>query len=297
MRQLIITLTLIGISVNQILAQDLIEYNSLIDSAHAAITKGDNASALDFYVKAFSFDVPQDPNHLYEAAVMAARLQQKDRAFMFLNWAVTQGFSMYDHALKNKEFPQFKDVRFDRLLEKMRVQDSVFTTLSPPLDSVFQSDVQIRTQFLKVRAEGNDSIRQRELLTEMNKIDSVNLVKVREMIFRYGFLSKSLKTDGARNAMWLVIQHSPLEVREEYLPIIKRASERGEISPAFVAIMEDRNLMQKYGKQNYGSQYSVVDGKVVIAPLYNPEAVDSLRKQVGLDSLSEYIEMVEKGLH
>ena len=94
--------------------------------------------------------------------------------------------------------------------------------------------------------------------------------------------------------MWTTLQHSG--VLSEYLNILRLAVKRDEIIPGLLALSEDRVLLKKTGYQKYGSKYSLVDGKVVIGKLLDSINVDIYRKEMGLESLNDYIENIEKSM-
>ena len=93
-------------------------------------------------------------------------------------------------------------------------------------------------------------------------------------------------------AVWYVLQHSPLEVIEEYMPVIKEASEKGELPKHLVGMMEDRVLMYKDEPQIYGTQGKQItlnsgEAKWIIWPITNPQEVNERRKEVGFKTTVE----------
>ena len=86
----------------------------------------------------------------------------------------------------------------------------------------------------------------------MREIDSINLFETEKIIKKYGYPSKSLVGESVNKAVYYVIQHS--NKIDEYLPLIRKASENGDITKTSLALMEDRNLMYKGLEQIYGTQ-------------------------------------------
>jgi len=84
---------------------------------------------------------------------------------------------------------------------------------------------------------------------------------------------------------WYVLQHS--NKISEYLPIIKKAGEEGEIPMNLVAMMEDRYLMNEGMPQVYGTQGRMDDSKEYIWPIDDPENVNTRREQAGFDTTIE----------
>lgn len=89
----------------------------------------------------------------------------------------------------------------------------------------------------------------------------------------------------ACSVYWLVIQNSPLELQEKYLPLFKKAAQNGDIPLSNVAMMEDRINMFQGKPQKYGSQ--IVDGR--LWKLQDESMVDQWRKQVGMEPLKDYL--------
>lgn len=103
-----------------------------------------------------------------------------------------------------------------------------------------------------------------------------------------GFVGKSVVGD-ACSVFWLVIQHSPLELQEKYLPLFKKAAPNGDIPLSNVAMMEDRINMFQGKPQKYDSQ--IVDGH--LWKLQDESMVDQWRKQVGMESLDDYLKLMK----
>ncbi|MDR0574374.1 MAG: hypothetical protein LBG96_10170 [Tannerella sp.] len=263
-----------------------------MDSAVYYLKNKQYEKSLHFYIASFSFEAPENPNRLYEAAVMAARTDKKDLSFMLLGFSVNKGFNRYEHILENKDFIKFNDERLDSFTDKIKLQDSILRAISSQLDDIFKEDQEIRNLFFD--SFDKDSISKAEILNKMEYIDSCNLVTVKRIINEHGFWGRSLRTNNSRNAMWTTLQHSG--VLSEYLNILRLAVKRDEIIPGLLALSEDRALLEKTGYQKYGSQYSLVDGRVVIGKLLDSINVDIYRKEMGLESLNDYIENIEKSM-
>jgi hypothetical protein len=133
------------------------------------------------------------------------------------------------------------------------------------------------------------------IISIMINQDKENLVLIREIIKEYGYPGKTLVGEPTNKAAWYVIQHS--DAIEEFLPLIIKAGQEKEIPMSWVAIMEDRDLMQKgleqkYGTQSYGQKIiNEVTGEEewfrFIWPIKDPENVEKLRKSIGLKGTVE----------
>lgn len=129
----------------------------------------------------------------------------------------------------------------------------------------------------------------------MNAQDHANLVKVENIIQKYGYPGKSMVGEPENKAVWYVIQHSP-EI-QKYLPLIKKAADEKELPFRLYAMMLDRKLMQENKEQIYGTQirsfFTTKDGKTetlsLVWPVKNPDHVNELRKNSGFtQTIEEY---------
>ena len=129
------------------------------------------------------------------------------------------------------------------------------------------------------------------------KNDSLNLLQIEKIIYKYGYPGKSLVGEPENETAWFVIQHS--DKIKEYFPIIEKAGQDGELHVVKVAMMKDRLLMYSGEEQLYGSQGKRIflvwpptkqeDTKVIIWPIKNPEKVNNLRQQIGFkNTIEEY---------
>lgn len=88
-----------------------------------------------------------------------------------------------------------------------------------------------------------------------NQIDMQNMVKIDSLFTKYqAYLGKSLVGEEFNHVMWIVIQHSPLEKQEQYLPIIQKAAKEDELPENPFKMLVDRIYAKKYGYQIFGSQ-------------------------------------------
>jgi hypothetical protein len=124
--------------------------------------------------------------------------------------------------------------------------------------------------------------------------DSLNMQKIENIISKYGYPGKTLVGEPTNQAAWYVIQHSTKIGK--YLPLIKEAGKKKEIPFIWVAMMEDRYLMQEnkeqiYGTQGKGEMTKDKDGKQIFVnfvwPVEDPNHVNTRRKEAGFDSTIE----------
>ena len=154
-----------------------------------------------------------------------------------------------------------------------------------------------RAELLRKMDLDEKDIEGRKVFAVEREIDSLNLIKVEKIIREHGYPGKSLVGEPANKAVFAVIQHS--DKISQYLPLVRKAAEEGEISKTYLAMMEDRNLMDQGLEQIYGTQIkgqANKDGEWVLFlwPVKNPETVNTLRKNMGIKTtVEEYLESVD----
>lgn len=131
----------------------------------------------------------------------------------------------------------------------------------------------------------------------LSKIDSTNLAQIESIVKRYGYPGKALVGEPANSTVFYVIQHS--EKINDYLPLIRKATECGDISYSSLAMMEDRSLMYLGLEQIYGTQ---IKGKLnkngewtyFLWPLKNADSINIWRKRAGInETIEEYLKNMD----
>lgn len=127
----------------------------------------------------------------------------------------------------------------------------------------------------------------------MHYIDSCNLVQVKILLDKYGWIGRSLIGDKANSALFLVVQHADLETQLRYFPLLQKSAEIGESKFSNVALMQDRILMRQEKKQMYGSQvvFNKVTGSPEFYPIDDEKNVNIRRAKMGMQSIEEYAKL------
>lgn len=187
----------------------------------------------------------------------------------------------------------------------MNAQQKVNEALKKELDEIMKVDQGYRMLFdSEITPEKRE-----QLLTTLNidkeefkkkgwqmvaEHDSLNVQKIENIIAQYGYPGKTLVGEPTNQAAWYVIQHSTKIGK--YLPLIKEAGKKKEIPFTWVAMMEDRYLMQEdkeqiYGTQGKGEMTKDKNGKQVFVnfvwPVKDLKNVNKRRKEAGFDSTIE----------
>ncbi len=186
-------------------------------------------------------------------------------------------------------------------------QKKINENLKRELDSIMKSDQILREyinfdtsegrkqEIVKELGRENDPNFRKGIWLEMKKRDSLNLIKIEEIIKQYGYPGKSLVGEPTNIAAWYVIQHS--SKIGEYLLMIEQEAKKKEIPFTYFAKMQDRYLTQQGKEQIYGTQGQMKQitnketGKKeffnYVSPIQNPAKVNDRRKKAGFTTTVE----------
>lgn len=188
-----------------------------------------------------------------------------------------------------------------------QAQNTIDEDLKKELDGIYKSDQILREyidsettesrklQILNETGYSGDDLANGKVYMILNKRDSINLIRIEEIITKYGYPGKTLVGEPTNEAAWYVIQHS--KKIANYFPMIEEAGASNEIPFTKVAMMHDRLLMQQRKEQLYGTQgagnyrLNSVTGKKefwnYIWPILNPNGVNEMRKEAGFTTTVE----------
>ncbi|MDO1499914.1 hypothetical protein Q2T40_07205 [Winogradskyella maritima] len=112
--------------------------------------------------------------------------------------------------------------------------------------------------------------------SKQRPLDLENQRVVDSLFKKYNtYVGASLVGDKYASTMWIVIQHSNIEMMETYLPIIHKAVKSKELDVVPLKMLLDRIYSIKEGHQIFGSQSGV--------PLADNELIDTVRKKYGIN--------------
>lgn len=131
----------------------------------------------------------------------------------------------------------------------------------------------------------------------MKAVHERNNARIKEIIDKFGWPGFSLVGKEGSKATWLVVQHAVLDTNlmEECLPLLKDAINSDEAEGWCFAYLQDRVLIMSGKLQRYGTQHDIDENGIAHPlPIENPEKVDALRKELGLDLLSEATQRIQE---
>lgn len=161
----------------------------------------------------------------------------------------------------------------------------------PPI-KIVDIDCEMKAEILEEIYSLDQDMRKSDYQKDYNpEIDRQNLIRVVSLIETCGMPTTKEVSPKQMSAIWLVFQHADNDNRKKYFPLLKKASENGDLKKSQIALMQDRILMVDGKPQIYGSQITKNQEtkRWEIYDLENPEFVDKRRAQVGLGPLKEYV--------
>lgn len=234
----------------------------------------------------------------YNAACSWALAGNKEKAFFYLDEAIRKDkWSNLSHILTDTDLKDLHaDVRWQPLMDAVaknkEIEESKFNKpLVALLDTIYTQDQGDRQIVAVIQKQYGWKSRQMDSLwKKINFQDSVNLLRVKHIIDTYGWLGADEIGRQGNLTLFLVIQHADSLTQVTYLPLMRKAVEKGKAAPQNLALLEDRVLMNQNKKQIYGSQVRTNEqtGKNEFYPIEDEPNVNKRRASVGLGPLEEY---------
>lgn len=276
-------------------------------SAYKALTrKGDSLYlAKDYKNSALTFSNAFKRYHIlatvtdrYDAACSWSLAHYPDSAFSNLQLIAANGsYSNYDHIIADKDLVSLhSDKRWSPLLaivqkNKDKAEAHYNKPLTKELDNIYDEDQNGRQQITVTENKyGDDSKEMKALWAAMGKSDSINLIKVKAVLDKYGWVGPDVVGSKGNATLFLVIQHADSLTRDKYLPMMRAAVKKGKAQASQLALMEDRSALEHGNKQIYGSQIAKDEktNKYYLRPIEDEPNVDKRRASVGLGLLEDY---------
>jgi hypothetical protein len=249
--------------------------------------------ALAAFKKAFEISTI-DGDDLYHGACTAAETGDKALAFKWLRRAVKQCFIDIEALKSSKSLQSLQqDKNWQPLIRSMELKlAQTDTALIIQLIDIQQTDQNnhIRARDLSHKY-GYESDSTKQFLRQIRHQDSLNLVRVTTILDKYGWLGADQIGAWATRGIFLTIQHAELPVQKKYLPMLRAAVQRKQVSKSNLAHLEDRIAVREGRKQLYGTQLQMdlKTQKRHLAPLDAPESVDKRRAKMELEPLWSYL--------
>jgi outer membrane protein OmpA-like peptidoglycan-associated protein len=274
------------------------KYKSLLKKADTYYRTKNYKMASATYTQAFKLNFYKAASEeRYNAACAFSLAEIPDSAFYHLNIIVKNGYTKYDQITNDPDLRFIrKDKRWKPLIEKVKInlkskEAKLNKLLSKELDSIGVEDQKYRVRLNDIEQNyGSQSKEWEELIDKIKSIDSLNLIRLKQIIDQYGWPGPELVGDNGNAAVFLVVQHADIKTQEKYLPVMREAVKNGNAFASDLALLEDRVAVGQGKKQIYGSQIikDPKTGKDTLATIEDFQNVDKRRAEVGLGSLEQY---------
>jgi hypothetical protein len=125
-------------------------------------------------------------------------------------------------------------------------------------------------------------------------VDSGNTAWLERVIAAHGWPGRTLVGADGANAAFALVQHArDTAFQAQVLRLLVRAQAAGEVEGQHLALLTDRVAVTRGQPQVYGTQATIVNGRVVLARLADSSGVDARRQRVGLPPLAAYVRVLD----
>ena len=277
------------------------DYQSYVQKADSLFELKEYAAASEAYQNAFAtIEGKAYPKDRYKLAQSFILLENQEKAFYHLQYLADKSIEYLDsEEIKSnpilsvlheeedwKSFVKKLDDYAADLVKDYNIE------LVNQLQEIYDEDQGVRNEYFQMREQyDRESTEMKNFTKGWRRTDSINEVAVTKILDEYGWLSKKIVSPKGNMALFLVIQHAPIETQLKYLPMMREAVKNGNANSANLALLEDRVALRQGDKQIYGSQIggNPATSEQYLLPLLDPRNVDERRKSVGLGPLKEYM--------
>ena len=272
-------------------------YKSFIAEADAFYDNKEYKKSVEKFKEAFKLE-QKSADDFYNAGCSASLSGDKKLAFKWLNIALTNGWSNVRDLKTDTDLTLLHtDKKWNKLVSEMQSvvdkrEANYDKSLQAKLLAIYEDDQSIRQQYISAQKEFGHQSKQADSLGRiMMYKDSIHLIKITEILDKYGWVGADKIGGQANQTLFIVIQHSGLKTQQKYLPMIREAVKIGNANRSALALLEDRVALREGKRQIYGSQigYNKETNKSYVLPLDDPDNVDKRRAEVGLELLADYL--------
>ena len=128
------------------------------------------------------------------------------------------------------------------------------------------------------------------LNADMARIDQDNTAWAKAILAKQGWPGYDLIGKDGAGSFFLLVQHADADpaFQKQALDLMKAAVDRRQASAGQLAYLTDRVLSSEGKPQRYGTQFTMVDGKLAPEPIEDAEHVDARRLALGMPTMAEY---------
>jgi VWFA-related protein len=162
---------------------------------------------------------------------------------------------------------------------------------------------QLRDELLKVTGKTEkmiysgigESLSDEALRKRIDGTRGENNLRLCQILKEFGWPSSALVgKDGVVATLYLVRNSREADLQVDLLPVIVAAVKNGEVAKPELADLVDRMRVDARVKQLFGTQVTLTNGFLVLAPIEAEAQVDDRRRQFGLPPLAEHLRELER---
>ena len=154
-----------------------------------------------------------------------------------------------------------------------------------------KEDQEVRARWFQARGKPEEG----EAARVINETDRNLTGELKDVVARYGWPTYELVGyDGAEAAILILIHTPDPEFQRAILPHLQPLAETGHIPGQDVALVTDKLLIADGKPQRFGTQFSIVEGQLVMKPVEDPGHLEERRAAYNLMPMAEYRRSLEK---
>ncbi len=164
------------------------------------------------------------------------------------------------------------------------------------LEYLFELDqLSLRNEGEVALKYGIDSKEHESAHNETVRLNKEYVEVIKKVISKFGWLNEGEVGKIANQTLWIIVQHSDLNTQQEFYPLMEKECENGNVSKEHLAKLVDRMLILEGKEQLYGTQFRTnKDFSYELYPIKDIEEVDLRRSEVGLNSLQDELDNMNK---
>jgi hypothetical protein len=177
-------------------------------------------------------------------------------------------------------------------------QSKINTGLQNKIKLMFKEDQKWRIESQKLSDGKHSAYNEATVNRNWEKSDSLNMIKAKSIIKRYGFPGFDLVGEGSSGQFWAIIQHcdNDIKFQQRVLVLLDKQVQAHNALGENYALLKDRVLINTGKKQLYGTQVKYNPATKTAKPLPTEDStnVDKRRKSVGLQPLNDYLKVFDR---
>lgn len=300
MKLIVVLLLLLSVRVTVYSQSNSDKYKELANQAFQLYKSKMYIESARKYMEAFSIKQSKPTTtDRYNAACSWSLADKKDSSFNQLFYiSEHHNYSNLNHLQNDSDLNLLhKDKRWNDLITIVhKNKEEADALLDKPLMAILEKihtkDQKYRKRTREVEQKyGRKSLEMDSLIKQIMLNDSLNLIQVKKILDKKGWLGPEVIGPKGNMTLFLVIQHADFQTQKQYLPMMKKAVKDNKASASNFALLQDRVAMRGNKKQIYGSQVGreKESGRYYVFPIRCPKNINKRRAKMNLPPIEEYL--------